>query len=130
MSKKIAELTCPECKKAVEIPFEVADPPTLEQISASLQEALKGNLTVDQVQQVITEQLEGLKPPADDHRHKTADEFFDCPECITWVEKTAQRYQVSVKEPPSPEPEDKEPEPEPEPATAVGSIFKSEKEGD
>ena len=127
MSKKIAELTCPECKKEITVPFDVTDPPTLEEISASLQEALKGNLTADQVGQVISEQLESLKPPAEDkedHKHKTADDFFDCPECLTWVEKTGQRYQVSPKEPEKP-PEHPEQEPAP-----IGSIFSTKKEGD
>ena len=69
-----------------------------------------------------------------DHRHKTADEFLDCPECRLWVDKTAQRYQVIEKEPPPEEkpgdqpgegeekPGDKEPEPAVKPA--IGSIFK------
>ncbi|MBA7523816.1 hypothetical protein ES705_15950 [subsurface metagenome] len=64
-----------------------------------------------------------------DHRHKTADEFLDCPECRLWVDKTAQRYQVTEKEPPpggeqghQKKPGDKEPEPAAK--SAVGSIFK------
>ncbi|MBA7523182.1 hypothetical protein ES705_16523 [subsurface metagenome] len=57
-----------------------------------------------------------------DHRHKTADEFLDCPECHLWFDKTALRYQVTEKEP-APEPE-KEPETEPTAKPALGSIFK------
>ncbi len=121
MTKKIADLTCPECNKQIQVPFEVVEPPTLDEISNSLQEALKGHLTADQVQKVIQEQLEGLKPQKEDHKHKTADEFFDCPECKLWVDQTAQRYQVSPKEP------EKGPEPK-EPA--LGSIFSTKKEGD
>ncbi|GAI60587.1 unnamed protein product, partial [marine sediment metagenome] len=108
------DLTCPECQKPIQVPFEVKEPPTLDDITNTLNEALKGHLTADQVQNVIREQLGGLKPPTADHRHKTGDEFFDCPECFSWVEKTAQRYQVTKKEP------EKEPEPTEQP---VGSIF-------
>ena len=64
-----------------------------------------------------------------DHRHKTADEFFDCPGCRQWVEKTASRHQVTTIEPP---PEEKKPadqveEKGPAPASrpAFGSPFKS-----
>lgn len=77
----------------------------------------------------IEEILKEAQTPGNlDHRHKTADEFLDCPECRLWVDKTAQRYQVVEKEPKK-EP-DKEPDKEPEPAVrpAVGSIF-STKEG-
>ncbi len=56
-----------------------------------------------------------------DHRHKTADDFLDCPECRLWVDKTAQRYQVTGKEP---APEEKKKEPEPAAQQAIGSIFK------
>ncbi|MBA7477886.1 hypothetical protein ES707_13301 [subsurface metagenome] len=58
-----------------------------------------------------------------DHRHKTADEFLDCPECRLWVDNTAQRYQVIEKEPPPGEkPGDQPGEGEEKPA--LGSIFK------
>ena len=124
MTKKIADLTCPECNKQIQVPFEVAEPPTLDEITNTLNEALKGHLTADQVQNVIQEQLEGLKPSTADHRHKTGDEFFDCPECMSWVEKTAQHYQVAKKEPP-PAPGDKEPKEQP-----IGSIFGAKEEGD
>lgn len=63
--------------------------------------------------------------PADqliDHRHKSADEFLDCPECRQWVDRTAQRYQVVAKEIPPQPGEEKEPEPPDRPAT--GSIFR------
>ncbi len=78
----------------------------------------------------IEEILSKAQTPGNlDHRHKTADEFLDCPECRLWVDKTAQRYQVTEKEPPPPEPE---PEPEPEPAAkpAVGSIFSAKTGGE
>lgn len=84
----------------------------------------------------IEEILKQVQTPGNlDHRHKTADEFLDCPECRLWVDKTAQRYQVTEKEPPPPEPadqlgegEEKPGDKEPEPATkpAIGSIFKKE----
>lgn len=121
MTKRIADLICPECNKNIQVPFEVEEPPTLDEISNSLQEALKGHLGTDEIQKVIRDQLEGLKPSKEVHKHKTADEFFDCPECSSWVKETAQRYQVSPKEP------EKEPEPEPEPkGSAIGSIFSAE----
>ena len=57
------------------------------------------------------------QPENKDHRHKTADEFLDCPECRLWFDKTAERYQIIEKKP-----GDKEPEPAAKPA--VGSIFR------
>ncbi|MBA7515795.1 hypothetical protein ES705_07854 [subsurface metagenome] len=111
MSKRIADLTCPECQKPIQVPFEVKEPPTLDDITNTLNEALKGHLTADQVQKVIQEQLEGLKPSKGYHEHKTFDELFECPGCKPFVE-TAQRYQVIPKEP--------APGPKEQP---VGSIF-------
>ena len=80
----------------------------------------------------IEEILKQVQSPGNlDHRHKTADEFLDCPECRLWVDKTAQRYQVVQKEPPPPgdQPGEKELEPA---ATkpAIGSIFSTKKEGE
>jgi len=81
----------------------------------------------------IEEILKNFQTPGNlDHRHKTADEFLDCPECRLWVDKTAQRYQVTEKEPPPGEKpgdqpgegEEKPGDKKPEPATAIGSIFK------
>ena len=54
----------------------------------------------------------------EDHRHKSADEFADCPECRTWFDTTATKYKLSAKEPAQ---GDREPEPA---APAIGSIFK------
>ena len=117
MTRRIADLTCPKCKEQVQIPFEVKEPPGLEEITNAVNEALKGQ--PDQIQKVIREQLETLKPPEGDeaHKHKTADEFIDCPECRLWLDKTATRYKVVPKEPA------KEPEPV---SPAFGSIFKPE----
>lgn len=77
-----------------------------------------------------------------DHRHKTADEFLDCPECRLWVDKTAKRYQVTEKEPGEPEHQpgesnagesnEKPGENEPKQAAtkpAIGSIFSTKSEG-
>ncbi len=102
MSKRIVDLTCPECQKLIQVPFEVKEPPTLDEISNALRENLKkenlkGQLSTAEVERVIREQLEPLKPPKEDHRHKTADELLDCPECRFWVDKTIQRYQVTEK---------------------------------
>jgi len=113
MTKRIADLTCPKCQEAIQVPFDAADPPTLAEITSSLQEALKGQPGTEEIQKII----EGLKPQTEDHRHKTADEFFSCPECLSWVEKTGPGYQVSPK---APEKEAETPEP------AVGSIFSQE----
>ncbi len=110
MSKRIAELTCPECDKPIKVPFEIKEPPTLDEITNSLKEAIKGHATADQLQKVIEEQL---KPAKEYHQHKTFDELYECPGCKPFVE-TAQRYQVTKKEP------EKEPEPKEQP---VGSIF-------
>jgi len=73
----------------------------------------------------IAEILKNLNTPQGnlDHRHKTADEFLDCPECRLWVDKTALRYQVSEKAP-----QDKEPEPVLATKPALGSIFRKEGE--
>lgn len=120
MGKRIADLTCPECNKAIQVPFEVADPPTLDEISSTLNEVLKGHPTADQLKKVIQEQLEGLKPSKGYHEHKTFDELYECPGCKAFVE-TAERYQVGPKEPPK-EPAPKEP--------GIGSIFSTRKEGD
>ena len=120
MTKRVANLTCPECQKAIQVPFEEKEPPTLDEITSTLNEALKGHPTADQLQKVIQEQLEGLKPSKEYHQHKTFDELFECPGCKPFVE-TAERYQVSPKEPPK-DPEPKEP--------AFGSIFSSEKGGE
>ena len=102
MSKRIVDLTCPECQKPIQVPFEVKEPPTLDEISNALKENLKkenlkGQLSTAEVEKIIREQLEPLKPPKEDHRHKTADELLDCPECRSWVDKTIQRYQVTEK---------------------------------
>jgi len=124
MTRRIADLTCPECKASIQVPFDAKEPPTMDEITTALNQAIKDQPTADQLQKVIQEQLDKLKPPKqEDHRHKTADEFFDCPECQLWVEKTATRYQVTPKEPP------KEPPQEPE-QLSIGSIFGAKKEGD
>ena len=98
MSKRVFEGTCPECGKEVQVPLEVEEPPTLDQIGKALKEALKGQLSAADIEKVVQEQLAGLKPGKEDHRHKTADELLDCPECRAWVDKTSQRYQVVPKE--------------------------------
>jgi len=98
MTKRIATVKCPGCDKEYEVPIDVREPPTVDEITSALNEALKGQPTADQIQRVIQEQLDGLKPPKEDHRHKTADELLDCPECSDWVAKTSQKYKVVPKE--------------------------------
>ena len=87
------------------------------------------------IEDILKNIQENLSPGNLDHRHKTADDFLDCPECRLWFDKTTHRYQVTEKEPPPPEPgdqpgegEEKPADQEPEPAAkpAVGSIFKKE----
>jgi len=118
--KRIADLTCPECQKAIQVPFEEKEAPTLDEINSTLNDLLKGHPTADQVRQVIQEQIAGLKPPAEAHQHKTFDELYECPGCKPFVE-TAARYQVTAKEP------EKAPEPDPETTEpAIGSIFSKE----
>ena len=124
MGKKIAELTCPECQKAIQVPFEVNDPPSLEEITNALKEV--GSGPPGQIEEILKRYGFNLTK-TEDHRHKTADEFLDCPECRLWVDTTAKSYQVVKKEPPAPPPEpEPEPEPEKEPAATrppIGSIF-------
>jgi len=115
MAKRIADLTCPECQKPISVPFEIKEPPTLDEINNSLNELLKGQPGTDEIQRVIQEQLTALRPPKEEHKHKGADELFDCPECRLWFDQTAKRYQVTEKEP------EKAPPAEP----AFGSVFKS-----
>ncbi|MBA7476585.1 hypothetical protein ES705_05542 [subsurface metagenome] len=107
------KVQCPHCNEIFKLDLPEAPPVDLGKIS----------------RKELEEILSKAQTPGNlDHRHKTADEFLDCPECRLWVDKTAQRYQVVEKEPKK-EP-DKEPDKEPEPAVrpAVGSIF-STKEG-
>lgn len=117
MTRKIVDLTCPECQKAIQVPFEVEDPPNLDEITSAIKEATKDQPSADQIQRAIQEQLDKLKPKEEAHRHKTADEFLDCPECRSWVDTTAKSYQVVKKEPAAPAP------------AAMGSIFKTKSEG-
>lgn len=106
MSKRVFEGTCPECGKEVQVPLEVEEPPTLDQINKALQEGLKGQLSAPEIEKIVQEQLAGLKPGKEDHRHKTADELLDCPECRAWVDKTNQKYQIIPKPETGAEPEE------------------------
>ena len=98
MTKRLFEGLCPECGKDVQVPLEVEEPPTLDQISSTLKESLKGHPLAADIEKIVQEQLSGLKPGKEDHRHKTADELLDCPECRAWFDKTSERYQVATKE--------------------------------
>lgn len=122
------KVQCPECSSVFRIELPEAQ---LEDLKA---------VTRKDIEEILTR-----KATDTDHRHKTADEFLDCPECRLWFDKTALRYQVAEKEPepaPTPEPEleekpaeqsaegEEEPE-EKEPAAAkpaIGSVFSPEKE--
>ncbi|MBA7606761.1 hypothetical protein ES703_13911 [subsurface metagenome] len=107
---------CPKegCDGEIELP----NAPTLDQISNTIKESLTGQLTAAEAERVIKEQLISQAAGKEDHRHKTADEFLDCPECRSWFDTTATKYQLAAKEPAA---SDKEPEPT---APAIGSIFK------
>ncbi|MFC2001836.1 hypothetical protein ACFLUZ_04955 [Chloroflexota bacterium] len=111
------KVQCPHCNEIFKLDLPEAPPADLGKIS----------------RKELEEILSKAQTPGNlDHRHKTADEFLDCPECRLWVDKTAQRYQVVKKEsPPEPEAqpgegEEKPGEKEAEPAAkpALGSIFK------
>ena len=113
------KVQCPHCNEIFKLDLPEAPPADLGKIS----------------RKELEEILSKAQSPGNlDHRHKTADEFLDCPECRLWIDKTAKRYQVIEKEPPPGEkpgdqpgegeekPGDKEPEPAAQPA--LGSIFK------
>ncbi|MBA7525914.1 hypothetical protein ES705_18073 [subsurface metagenome] len=116
------KVQCPHCDEIFKLELPEVPPADLSKIS----------------RKELEEILSKAQTPGNlDHRHKTADEFLDCPECRLWVDKTAQRYQVTEKEPPPPEPGDQpgegeekpgDKEPEPVAKSALGSIFKREGE--
>ena len=124
------KVQCPECSSVFRIELPEAQPEDLKAV------------TKKDIEEILTR-----KTPDTDHRHKTADEFLDCPECRLWFDKTAQHYQVAEKEPepapPSEPPPEEKPaeqpaegeeeteEKEPEPVAAepaIGSVFSPEKE--
>ncbi|MBA7604671.1 hypothetical protein ES703_11797 [subsurface metagenome] len=110
--KKVVDTTCPECQKLFQTEVDIPDAPTLDQIHGTITEALKGRqgISSDEVKQLLQEQLSPLTPK-EDHRHKTADELFDCPECSDWIAKTSQKHKVSpIEEEPTEQP-------------PIGSIF-------
>ena len=107
------KVQCPHCNEIFKLDLPEAPPADLSKIS----------------RKELEEILSKAQSPGNlDHRHKTADEFLDCPECRLWVDKTAQRYQVIAKEPPPGEkPGDQPGEGEEKPGgkePALGSIFK------
>ena len=108
------KVQCPHCNEIFNLDLPEAPPADLGKIS----------------RKDLEEILSKAQTPGNlDHRHKTADEFLDCPDCRLWVDNTAQRYRVIEKEPPpGKKPGDKEPEPVAKPA--VGSIFSAAKEGE
>jgi len=126
------KVQCPECSTVFSIDLPEAQPEDLKAV------------TIKDIEEILTR-----KATDTDHRHKTADEFLDCPECRLWFDKTALRYQVTEKEPepaPTEQPEEepaekpaeqpaegdeKPEEKEPEPVAAkpaFGSIFGPKKE--
>ncbi|MBA7524816.1 hypothetical protein ES705_16960 [subsurface metagenome] len=93
------EILCPHCEKT--FPSPIPDPPSLDQIKGLMKEFQGSNLTADQIDEAINR---AMSPKADEHRHKTADELFNCPECSLWVERTARQYEVRSKEKPPAQP--------------------------
>ncbi|MBA7526228.1 hypothetical protein ES705_18389 [subsurface metagenome] len=54
-------------------------------------------LTAEDLAPLIKEAA-GKEPAGkEDHRHKTADEFADCPECRSWFDSTATKYHLAEK---------------------------------
>jgi len=115
------KVQCPECDAVFRIDLPEAQPGDLTPV------------TKKDIEELLTREAPDLA-----HRHKTADDFLDCPECRLWFDKTAQRYQVTEKEPPPTPPpaekpedqpgegEEKPEEKEPEPVAAkaaFGSVF-------
>jgi len=119
MAEKEQQIRCPHCEEVFKIPIETTSSAAeIAQVIGQEREQIE----------VILQKYASQLPKTEDHRHKTADEFLDCPECRLWFDKTLQRYQLTEKEPPPPEPAPapapaptKEPK-EPEPA-AIGSVF-------
>jgi len=112
------KVQCPHCNEVFNLDFPEAK---LEEVKP---------LTKKDIEELLTRQAPDLT-----HRHKTADEFLDCPECRLWFDKTAKRYQVTEKKPepsaaekPADQPaEEKEETGKKKPAAAkpaFGSIFK------
>ncbi len=92
------EILCPHCEKT--FPSPIPDPPNLDQIKDLMKEFQGSNLTAERLDEAIKR---NLAPKETEHRHKTADELFDCPECKGWFEKTATKYEVRSKEPAKPQ---------------------------
>lgn len=122
MAEKEQQIRCPHCEEVFKIPIETTSSAAeIAQVLGQEREQIE----------VILQKYASQLPTTEDHRHKTADEFLDCPDCRRWFDKTAQHYQVTKKEPPpapAPAPAPKVEEKVPGPA-AIGSVF-SKKEGD
>lgn len=108
------QVKCPHCQEIFGVPMEA---PTAEEIAQVITQER------DNIEELLKKYQVQL-PRAEDHRHKTADEFLDCEGCSKWFNETATKYTITAKEQPPPETE-KEPEPK---ATPVGSIFQQEGE--
>ena len=86
------EILCPHCEKT--FPSPIPDPPTLDQIQELLNKQQGQTLSAEQLDDAIKR---SLSPKAGEHRHKSADELFDCPECKAWFEQTGTKYEVKPK---------------------------------
>ncbi|MBA7482554.1 hypothetical protein ES707_18045 [subsurface metagenome] len=119
MAEKEQQIRCPECEKVFKIPIETTSSAAeIAQVLGQEREQIE----------IILQKYASQLPKTEDHRHKTSDEFLDCPECRLWFDKTATQYQVIKKEPP-PAPPPKVEKKEPVAAEpAIGSVFSPEKE--
>jgi len=103
-------------------------PHCTEIFKLDLPAVLAGQLTRSDIEDILGKaQIPGNL----DHRHRTADEFLDCPECRLWVDKTGLRYHVAEKETPGKNPGDSSDKDKETPGdkntehvAAIGSVFK------
>ncbi len=62
------------------------------------------------------------------HKHKTFDDFMDCPNCSSWVKSTGKQYEVMpVLTPPVIPVGDLKPNPKPKPEHKFGSILQDKR---
>jgi len=114
MSKE-KTVKCPHCEEVFKLPG--ADTESSELLAQHTK-------NIEDLIQKYQAQLP--EPKTEDHRHKTADEFLDCPECALWVQQTAKRYQVTpveTKEAPEQPEEKPQTEEQPQAPAHTGSIF-------
>ncbi|MBA7664126.1 hypothetical protein ES703_72177 [subsurface metagenome] len=80
MSKQSKKVQCPGCQELFTIELDIPELPSDLLTRKDIEGAIKDLQP---------------KPKDDNHKHKTADEFLDCPECRLWVDKTAKKYKIT-----------------------------------